>query len=302
MGEQRFAARVSAATLRNYRHSFALLTSLMPSLTLELLTTSAMTEFFRRLSTRARRSGTATILRGVKTSTVATYRSKLNRFFTWLALRGHIQENPLSALPYPRVEYEDRKFLGRADIERILAAVLLSPSFRTRFLRRRNIAIFSLLLYTGVRKGELLALRVSDVDLDHLHVTIRAGSSKSRRMRTLPINSSLALALGDYLEERRKRRLRSEYMLCSSAGDSPLTANGLKHLVERVKRDSGVRFHLHQFRHTFAVNLLNQGADVSKLKQLLGHRDIRMTSSYLRALPTSALRIDVEALTLDALL
>jgi integrase len=74
------------------------------------------------------------------------------------------------------------------------------------------------------------------------------------------------------------------------------------HLVKQVRRLSGVAFHLHQFRHTFAVNFLNRGGDVAKLKQLLGHRDIRMTSVYLRCLPTAAMRGDVENITLDTLL
>jgi integrase/recombinase XerD len=59
---------------------------------------------------------------------------------------------------------------------------------------------------------------------------------------------------------------------------------------------------VHQFRHTFAVNFLNQGGDIAKLKQLLGHRDIRMTSAYLRCLPTSAMRTNVESISLDTLL
>jgi integrase/recombinase XerD len=59
---------------------------------------------------------------------------------------------------------------------------------------------------------------------------------------------------------------------------------------------------VHRFRHTFAVNFLNRGGDIAKLKQLLGHRDIRMTSAYLRCLPTSAMRTDVESITLESLL
>ena len=59
---------------------------------------------------------------------------------------------------------------------------------------------------------------------------------------------------------------------------------------------------LHQLRHTFAVNFLNGGGDVVRLKQLLGHQDIRMTSGYLRHLPTSAMRDGVESITLDTLI
>lgn len=300
--ERRFAARLSQATLRGYRQSFALLQSLMPALTVEQLTPAAMTQFFSRLASRTRVVGQGGTKVGIKASTVATYRSKLNSFFEWLKARGHISASPFEAMPYPRVEYEDRQYLGRAAVERIFSALVLSAAWRSRFLRKRNIALFSTLLYTGIRKGELLGLRVLDIDLDHLEITIRAETSKSRLRRIVPINSKLCLALEDYLEERTKRRHQSEYLFTSSLTDAPFTADGLKHLVEQVKRLAGVPFHVHQFRHTFAVNVLNQGGDVAKLKQLLGHRDIRMTSTYLRSLPTSAMRTDVESVAIDTLL
>jgi integrase/recombinase XerD len=298
--EQRFAACLSPVTLRGYKQSFSLLTSIMPALTVEQLTPAAMTAFFRRLDTRQRTAGQRTTV-GVKPSTVATYRSKLNGFFTWLKGRGHIPANPFEAMPYPRVAYEDKKYLGRGEVERVFAALIVPAASRRRFLRKRNLTLFALLLYAGLRKGELLGLRACDVDLDRLELTVQAETSKSRSRRVVPINSRLASALEDYLEERQKYRHQSERLLTSLSG-RPLTADGLKHLVERVKRLSGVRFHVHQFRHTFAVNLLNQGSDIAKVKQLLGHRDIRMTSAYLRALPTRAMRMDVENVALDTLL
>jgi site-specific recombinase XerD len=153
-----------------------------------------------------------------------------------------------------------------------------------------------------LRKGELLGLRVTDLDLDRLELTVRAETSKSRLKRVVPISSKLFPALEDYLAERRKRPLLSDHLFADVSGKGPLTAEGFKHLIEQVKQLSGVAFHAHQFRHTFAVNFLNRGGDVAKLKQLLGHRDIRMTSAYLRCLPTAAMRTDVEGITLDTLL
>lgn len=302
MIEQRFAALLSPVTLRGYQHSFALLRSLMPNLGVEELSPATMSEFFRRLQTRTRPGEEGGTTSGVRSSTVAAYRSKLNGFFNWLKTRGHMLANPFEGMPYPHVVYEDRRYLGHAEVERIFSAVVLTAAWRTRFLRKRNIAIFSLLLYTGLRKGELLGLRVTDVDLDRLELTIRAETSKSKRRRVVPINSKLCQAVEDYLDERGKRRYQCEYLLTSGAGDMPLTADGLKHLVEQVQRLSGVDFHVHRFRHTFAVNVLNQGGDIAKLKQLLGHRDIRMTAAYLRALPTSAMRTNVESVGLDTLL
>jgi site-specific recombinase XerD len=63
--------------------------------------------------------------------------------------------------------------------------------------------------------------------------------------------------------------------------------------------ETGLDFHPHQFRHTFAVNMLNAGTDIYKLKQLLGHTDIRMTASYLRGLPVKSMQQDVERLVIE---
>lgn len=299
--EQRYSTRLSPVTLRGYALCFQLFQSLMPQATLDQLIPATMTEFFRRLETRSRGIGQRE-RRGVKASTIATYRSKLNRFFTWLRAKGHIAHNPFAAMPYPIVHYEDRKYLTRSEVERIFSALVLTADWRTAFVRKRNIALFSTFLYTGLRKGELLALRGTDLDVQRRELTVCAETSKSRLRRVIPINSKLFIALSDYVAERRLQRVTSEYLFVSVARQRPLSADGLKHLTEYVKRLSGVRFHLHQFRHTFAVNFLNNGGDVTKLKQLLGHRDIRMTCVYLRCLPTSAMRADVETLTLDHLL
>jgi site-specific recombinase XerC len=104
LGEQRFSARLSTSTLRGYRQTFALLVALMPTLDTQQLTPAAMTEFFRRLETRSRviGRGQAEVV-GVKTSTVATYRSKLNRFFGWLKAKREIAVSPFEGMPYPRV-------------------------------------------------------------------------------------------------------------------------------------------------------------------------------------------------------
>lgn len=302
VAEQRFSACRSPSTLRGYQQSFATLNRLMPTLTPDQLTSTVMTEFFRRLDGRTRLVGRGHERVGVKASTIATYRSKLCRFFRWLAARGVIPADPFQGMPYPRVQYEDRQYLGRKEVERIFAALSLGAPWKSRMLRRRNLAIFATLLYAGLRKGELLGLRITDVDLDRLELTVRAQTSKSRLLRVVPLSSKVVAALEDYFAERRRRPMQSEHLFTDGSGTHPLTSAGLKHLIERTKEASGVSFHAHQFRHTFAVNFLNRGGDVAMLKQLLGHRDIRMTSAYLRCLPTSAMRSDVESVTLDTLL
>src|SRR5215471_15252285 len=97
--EQRFSGRRSPATLRSYRQAFAVLASLLPTLTPSQLTPAAMTEFFRRLETRSRIVGRGQERRGVKASTIATYRSKLRQFFLWLRGQGKTAVDPFEGLP-----------------------------------------------------------------------------------------------------------------------------------------------------------------------------------------------------------
>lgn len=296
--EQRYATRLAPATLEAYRVSFELLLALMPELTPEDLTPEAMTEFFRRIETRPRLVGRREVA-GVTASTVATHRGKLGRFFSWLAGKGYLASNPFAAMPYPRVNYDDRQYLAKEDVEKIMAALALGG--RTRFQRRRDLALIATLLYAGLRRGELLGLRIGDVNIDRREMLVRAATSKSRSSRVVPTSSALCQALEDYLAERRKLPLTTPQLFVSGAGE-PLTLHGLKHLTERIASRSCVRFHLHQFRHTFAINFLHQSGDVAKLQQLLGHRDIRMTSGYLRVLPTAAMRGNIESVRLDTLL
>lgn len=301
INQQRYLGRLSEITLRGYEQSFALLIEVMPGLTAPDISPKTLTEFFRRLETRQRIVGRGIQKVGIKKSTVATYRSKLNRFFHWLEKKGLIKQNPFSLIQYPDVQYEDRKFLERKDIQKIFTSLALGLVQKNAFIQKRNLAIFATLLYTGIRRGELLGLQVTDLDLQRRELTVRAETSKSRLRRTVPISSELLKLLRDYLAERARRRLTTPHLFASSARDDKLSADGLKHLIESIQQASGVKFHIHQFRHTFAVNVLNNGSDIAKLKQLLGHRDIRMTATYLRCLPTSAMRGDVEALTLDNL-
>ena len=297
--ECEYAAKLRWETLRGYRATFELFLKLMPATALETLIPQTIAEFFRRLEKRERIIGRVRKT-GVQVSTVATYRSKLNRFFDWLVAKRFLKENPLRLMAHPSPVYEDRKYLKKEWVERIITAVLVNK-WRNNFIRKRNAAIFYTFLCCGLRRGELLGLKTYDLNLDRKELTVRSETSKSKRQRVVPINSVALATLSDYLQERQRASYTTPYLFVSSNRDDQLTAEGLKHLVEQVIRLSRVRFHVHQLRHTFAVNLLKNGCDIAKLKQLMGHTDIRMTMAYLRCLPTNAMKADVESLTLDNL-
>ncbi|MBM4305161.1 MAG: site-specific integrase [Deltaproteobacteria bacterium] len=300
MKECEFTVKLSPETLRGNQAAFDTLLKLMPHIESTSLSSDMLSEFFKRLDERERKIGKNLTKRGIKKSTVATYRSKLNKFFEWLRIRGYIKENPFNKMAYPSVQYEDRKFLKKEQIEKIFSALALHPG--KSFIKKRNVAIFSLLLNSGLRRSELVNLRVYDIDLERKNLFVRSETSKSKRDRTIPLNSSVLPILKDYRDERQKMGYTTSYFFVSSNHDDKLTRDGLKHLVTNLNNISGVDFHLHQFRHTFAVNVLNNGCDIAKLKQLMGHTDIRMTMAYLRCLPTKAMRADLEKLTFANLL
>jgi integrase/recombinase XerD len=164
-------------------------------------------------------------------------------------------------------------------------------------------AMITVLLWCGLRKNELVSLEMTDIDLDRKILKVRAETSKSKRDRVIPMNNQTIDKLKDYLKERKleKKEYTTPFLFVSNNHDNGLTKDGFDHFINDLVKKSGVKFHAHRFRHTFAVNLVMNDTDIAKVKDLLGHLDIKMTAKYLRCMPTSEMRVDVEKLTLDNL-
>jgi integrase len=148
-----------------------------------------------------------------------------------------------------------------------------------------------------MRKTELLSLKVTDVDISEKMITIRAETSKSKKTRRIPINENLLRDLKKYYEARRNKK--TEMLIVSTQKDSGLTEHGIKHWVDRIKKLSGVKFHLHMFRHTFACNLVKNHIAISKVMMLMGHTDMRMTQNYIRSIDADDLREDIGKMSLE---
>lgn len=263
------------------------------------LSPEALDTFFVRFSERERKIGKSRTVIGVRASTVRTYASKLHSFFAWLCTRGHLDTNPINQSDFSNPDYSDKRALERSEIERIIAAITNHSG--NRFLLKRNLAILKVFLFAGLRKSELLSLRVRDADLHTRTLTVRGATSKSKRTRLVPINIETSTALEDYVQERRLRRFKSEFLWVSYAADKRLTEHGMKHWVKIFRHHSGVSFHLHRFRHTYACMLGRNNVSAIKIQKLLGHADLRMTQTYLRSLGVDDVRDSVQFLTLENL-
>jgi integrase/recombinase XerD len=153
------------------------------------------------------------------------------------------------------------------------------------------------LVFTGVRKEELLGLQLSDVDLERKFIVVRAEISKSKRHRIIPLNSILIPYLLDYFHYRRNYTSKSLWV--SGTVDRGLTEHGAKHLIITLTKVTKINCHLHRFRHTFATNYYKQTHDLFGLQKLMGHRSLRMTLSYLRFLPDEHLVEQIHKLSFD---
>ena len=254
-----------------------------------------MNEFFKVLQTRKRKVGKDMVKTGVKDTTISSYWGKLNPFFIWLEANEHIEKNPLAYLSKPKEYYQNKPALKKQHIEKLYSSILLKN--QNPLIIKRDTAMLSTLFFSGVRKGELMALQVRDVDLEKKILTIRGQTSKSKRTRKIPINPTLQIHLSEYLKERKD--YQSQFLFVSSRKDEQLFEGGIRHWVKRLKRISGVKFHLHQIRHTFACNLARNNISLPKLQKLMGHTDLRMTERYVRSLGVEHLIDDILKLSID---
>ncbi|MGV8131412.1 MAG: tyrosine-type recombinase/integrase [Candidatus Pacearchaeota archaeon] len=294
--ECEFSRKLQPETLRGYMQGFSMFRKLMPAATLETMTNATIVQFFKILEQRKRTIGKNKVGSGVKKSTARVYWSKLYNFFTWLHQHEYITENPFRYMKRPTVVWDDLKYLKKEKIEQIFSA-LHNPLLTNPLVVKRNLAMFYILLFCGLRREELILLQLRDIDIERKILTVRAETSKIPRTRHIPLHSTVVMYLKDYIRERKV--YTTPYVFVSRIRDEGLTMHGLTAILHSVKKRSGVQFHLHQFRHTFAVNFLKSSNNIVKLKQLLGHSDIRMTLVYLRCLPTNEMRADVEHMRID---
>ena len=215
-----------------------------------------------------------------KTATYRTYYMTLKVFFRWCMERGYIDNNYVEVIEIPKLEKALPKAMKRKDALQLLEIVYNYP-YTQKYLKYRNHAIFSTFLLTGLRKNELLNLKLSDVDLENLTIFVRQG--KGSKDRVVPINYTLAQSLNRYLLERKKSKKTCPEFFTSSNRNGGYTENGLKMLVNQLREASGIYFSIHTLRHTFATLMLEGGCDIYSLSKMMGHSDIKTTTIYLSA-------------------
>jgi len=218
--------------------------------------------------------------RNWSTATYRTYFMTLIAFFKWSVKHGYMEETYLGNIELPIQEKLLPKHLKKADALTLLEIVYNYP-YTQKYLRYRNHAIFATFLYTGIRKSELIGLKLTDVDLENRSLFVRQG--KGNKDRIIPISFTLAQSLHRYLVERKKAGKTCAEFFTASNRNSGITQHGLKYLTNLIKEASGVSFTLHRLRHTFATMMMEGGCDIFSLSKMMGHSDIKTTMKYMFA-------------------
>ena len=211
------------------------------------------------------------------TRTIARKASSIRRYFDWLRRRGHISSDPARSLTapsgggrLPRVLRDDEL---TALIDEPPAVVDADPDE----IRLRDDAVLELLYGSGLRVSELCSLTPADLDLGERRVTVWGKGGKQRRV---PLSPPAADALGGWLQRGRPALATddspADRVFLNRAGRA-LTPRDVRRLIDRRAL---APTHPHALRHTFATHLLDGGADLRAVQELLGHSDLSTTQHY----------------------
>lgn len=195
----------------------------------------------------------------------------LRAFFNWAKKQNYIASSPLTIKP-PKLPETIPPTFSESDVRAMLKECRTNTALRDK-------AIIMTLLDTGMRLGELIRMKLSDIEIDGRIITV---AGKGRKYRRLKVSVATLRALWAYLKSRN-----SPYdNIWLSEERRPLTESGVEQMIERVCNKAGItgtRCSPHTFRHTFACNFLENGGDSLDLQYLLGHSTLKMVENYSRA-------------------
>lgn len=208
-------------------------------------------------------------------SSINHFVTTLRSFYKFLIINNLVKENIMDFISTPKREKHLPKVLSESDIDKLLN-IPLNDAFSYR-----NKAILELMYASGLRVSELINLKVNDIDLN---MALLKTLGKGSKERIIPIGDYALNYLRIYIKEYRDLLIKkniNDYLFLNNHGNK-LTRQGLFKILNKLAREQGIKNELspHTLRHSFATHLLNGGADLRSIQELLGHSDISTTQIY----------------------
>lgn len=233
-------------------------------------------------------------------STISRMLSALRHFYSFLVLNGKMESNPFKMIRNPKKEKKLPNFLQPDELETIFDSISLDTDFGIR-----NRLIVEFLYATGLRVSELTNLKLKNIDMGSREIRVLGKGSKER----IVYFGDYALKyLKMYLNGPRDHLLKgkSSSLLLINHNGGDLTSRGVEDIIDKVVHDAALKHNIspHVLRHTFATDMLNNGADLKSVQELLGHSSLsttqiythitndRLRSVYLKSFPRQGKKVD----------
>ena len=205
-----------------------------------------------------------------KPRTIARKLSSLRSFLKFLTREGYLKVNPSKLLTTPKLDKRLPQFLTEEEVTKFIEAPKLDDD-----MGRRDRAILETLYSTGIRVSELVGMDMESIDFISNIVKV---AGKGKKERLVPIGNRAIRAIQDYVE---KRKHKEKAVFLNKSGKR-LSTRSVVNITEKYIKMAGIREKLspHALRHSFATHLLNRGADLRAVQELLGHVNLSTTQIY----------------------
>ena len=211
-----------------------------------------------------------------KKNSISKNLSSLRSFYKFLTEEKVILNNPFKNISNPKKDKKLPDFLNYEEINK-----LFDCADTTTPLGLRNRCILEILYDTGIRVSELVNLKINDIEFDKKIINILG---KGKKERIVYYGDYLQEVLDKYINDSRKYLLNnklSEYLILNNNG-SKITTRGVEYIIDKMVNEAAIKHKIspHVLRHTFATHMLNGGADIKSIQQLLGHESLSTTGIY----------------------
>lgn len=214
---------------------------------------------------------------GMSTATISRNIASIKAFFLYLLKQGVISEDPSDTLKPPKIEKKAPMVLSVEEVN-----LLLEQPNGSSPKEIRDKAMLEMLYATGIRVSELIGLRVNDVNLSMNFLQCRDRNKE----RVIPFTNETRAALVNYIENARDAMCKDDQgFLFTNCQGSPMTRQGFWKIIKYYSSKAGIKKEItpHTIRHSFAMHLVNNGADLKSVQEMLGHSDISTTQIYMKA-------------------